>query len=142
MKPTLLPYPFLFVVLLASSCLAQKVPVIMQAPISTNADEIALRFRKSLGDEITLSGRFYFWTGKNDDLPPNGVRIRLSSIQVKLQNGDGLGSAIYVEAERLSSRDPGYCKVVSQQLLMIPKDFSVADDTRAFLAEVERVLEK
>ncbi len=114
----------------------------MQAPISTNADEIALRFRKSLGDEITLSGRFYFWTGKNDDLPPNGVRIRLSSIQVKLQNGDGLGSAIYVEAERLSSRDPGYCKVVSQQLLMIPKDFSVADDTRAFLAEVERVLEK
>jgi hypothetical protein len=134
MKPKLWPYPFLFAVLLvASSCLAQKVPVIMQADAGTNTDPIALRFSRSLADEITLSGRFYLWTGKNDSLPP---------IQITLHNGSDLGSAICVEAERPSSRDPGYNKLVSQHMLMIPKDSSVADNTRAFLAEVERGLEK
>jgi hypothetical protein len=143
MKPKLWPYPFLFAVLLvASSCLAQKVPVIMQADAGTNTDPIALRFSRSLADEITLSGRFYLWTGKNDSLPPNGVLISVASIQITLHNGSDLGSAICVEAERPSSRDPGYNKLVSQHMLMIPKDSSVADNTRAFLAEVERGLEK
>src|ERR1700687_185609 len=125
MKTKLRPYPFLFAVLLvASSCLAQKVPVIMQADAYTNADPIALRFSKSLADEITLSGRFYFWTGKNDSLPPNGVLISVASIQIS-----DLSSAICVEAERPSSRDPGYNKLVSQHMLVIPKDSSVADNT-------------
>src|SRR5208282_666274 len=113
--------------LIASNCLAQNVPVSMQAPASTNDDQTALRFSKSLSDEIQLSGKFYLWTGKYYDLPPNGVRIMVRSIQVTLRNGDELGSAIFVEAERPSGKDLGYYKVVSEQLWMIPKDSSVAD---------------
>jgi hypothetical protein len=127
--------------LLASNCVAQKVPVSMQAPASTNDDQTSLRFSKSLADEIQLSSRFYLWTGKYD-LPPNGVRIMVRSIQVKLHNGNELGSAIFVEAERPSGKDPGYYKVVSEQLWMIPKDGSVADETRGFLAEVDRAREQ
>lgn len=114
----------------------------MQAPIETNADEIALKFSKSLADDITLSGRFYYWTEKNSNLPSNGVLVSVRSTHVKLQNGDDLGAAICVEAARPSNKDPGYYKVFSAQLMMIPKDVSVGDYTRAFLADVERHLEK
>lgn len=143
MKTKLWPYAFVFgALLIASNCLAQKVPVSMQAPASTNDDRTALRFSKSLADEIQLSGRFYLWTGKYYDLPPNGVRIMVRSIQVKLRNGNELGSAIFAEAERPSDKDPGYYKVVSEQFWMIPKDDSVADETRGFLAEVDRALKQ
>lgn len=139
MKTKLWNCVFVFgAVLLASNCLAQKVPVSMQAPASTNDDQTALRFSKSLADEIQLSSRFYLWTGKY--LPSSGVRIMVRSIQVKLQNGDELGSAIFVEAEHPSSKDPGYYKVVAEQFWMIPKGDSVGDQTRGFLAEVDRAL--
>ena len=141
MKTKLWNCAFVFcAVLFVSNCLAQKVPVSMQAPASTNDDQAALRFSKSLADEIQLSSRFYLWTGKYYDFPPNGVRIMVRSIQVKLQNGNELGSAIFVVAERPSSKDPGYYKVVSEQLWMIPKDDSVGNQTRGFLAGVDQAL--
>src|SRR5580698_9409236 len=90
-KSRLYVFPF-GIVLLASNCLAQKVPVSLVAPASTNDDQTALRFSKSLADEIQLSGRFQLWTGKDYDLPPNGVRIMVRSVQVKLRGGNELGS--------------------------------------------------
>jgi len=128
--------------LLASNCLAQKIPVSMQSPVAVNDDQTAIKFSKSLADEIQLSGKFYFWTGKYYDLPPSGLRIMVRSIQITLRNGNELGSAIFVTAERPSGKDPGYYKVVSAQLWMIPKDDSVADQTRDFLAGVSRALEQ
>jgi hypothetical protein len=143
MKPNLWRFAFMFgAILLTANCLAQKVPVSLQAPASTNDDQTALRFSKSLADEIQLSGKFYLWTGKYYDLPPNGMRIMVRSIQVELRSGAALGSAIFVDAERPSVKDPGYYRVVSEQLWMIPKDDSVADQTRGFLAEVDRALER
>lgn len=68
-------------------------------------DATALRFSRSIADEIQLSGRFYFFTGKNYDLPPSGVRITVRSIELKLRSGTELGSAIFVEAERPSGKD-------------------------------------
>jgi len=125
---------------LASNCLAQRIPVSIQTPVDLSDDQTANRFSKSLSDEIQLSGKFYYWTGKYYDLPPNGVRIMVRSVQVTLRNGSVLGSAIFATAERASARDPGYYKVVSEQLWMIPKDDSVADETRGFLADVDRKL--
>ncbi len=143
MKTKLWPSAFVFCasVLLAVNCLAQKVPVSMQGHGRLNEDQTALRFSKSLSDEIELSSGFYLWTGNYSDFPPNGVRIMVRSIQVKLRNGNELGSAIFVEADRPSTKDPGYYKVVSEQTWMIPKDDSVADETRGFLAELSRALE-
>ena len=66
------------------------------------------------------------------ELPPNGVVITVRSIQVKLANGGELGSAVFVEAERPSGKDPGYYKEVTQSMKMIPKNDSVADETRSF----------
>ncbi len=143
MKSKLWPCAFVFgaSVLLAADCLAQKVPATMQASVNLNEDRTALRFSRSLADEIQLSGKFYLWTGNSDALPPNGVRIMVRSIQVKLSKGSELGSAIFVEADRPSAKDPGYYKVVSEQMWMIQKDDSVADETRGFLAKVDRALE-
>jgi hypothetical protein len=128
--------------LLASNCLAQKVPVVIQSSVNLNDDQTATRFSKSLSDEVQLSGKFYYWTGKYYDLPANGVRIMVRSKQIKLSNGDELGSAIFVEADRPSGKDPGYYRVLFEQFSMIPKDHSVADSTRGFLAEVDRALEQ
>jgi len=145
MKPTLWSHAFVFVaLLLASNCLAQKVPVAVQSPVgmSMNNDQTSLRFSKSLADEIQLSGKFYFWTGKYYDLPPSGVRITVRAIPVTLRNGNELGSAIFIEAERPSGKEPGYYKILSEEMWMIPTDGSVSDDTRGFLAEVDRALER
>lgn len=143
MKTKLWPYAFVFgALLIAPNCLAQKVPIVMQAPPSVNNDQTALRFSRSLSDEIQLSARFYLWKTGKDDLPPNGVRITVMLVQVRLRNGDELGSAIFVKAERPSAKEGGYYKVVSEILQMIPKDNPVADETRGFLAEVDRALEK
>jgi hypothetical protein len=144
MKTKLCHYAIVFgALLLASNCLAQKVPVILEGSASLNDDQTALRFSRSLSDEIQLSGGFYLWKiAKNGDLPPSGVRITVRSIQIRLHKGDEMGSAIFVEAERPSGKDPGYYKVVSELLSMIPKDGSVADETRSFLATVARALER
>jgi len=134
---------FVFCALLfASNCLAQKVPVMMGAPASVNEDPTAVRFSKSLADEIQLSGKFHLWTGKLSELPPNGVVITVRSSQVKLASGSELGSAIFVEAERPSGKDPGYYKEVTESVEFIPKNDSVADETRSFLAAVGRALEQ
>jgi hypothetical protein len=132
---------FVFVALFfASNGLAQKVPVSMVADASVNDDQTTLRFSQSLADEIQLSGNFYMWPGKV--LPQNGVRITVKSIRITLKNGNELGSAIFIEAECPSGKDPGYFRVVSAQLMMIPKDASVADETRSFLASVDRELKR
>jgi hypothetical protein len=79
------------------------------------------------------------WTGKHD-LPPEGMRISVRSIQVKNGNGDELGSAIFSSAERASGKDSGYYKELSANLWMFPKDHSVADQTRSLLADADRAL--
>jgi hypothetical protein len=127
--------------LIAVSSLAQKVPVVIQAPVDTNQDQTAIKFSRSLSDEIQLSAQFYYWQGK-DDLPPNAVRIMVRSIKVQLDKGSELGSAIFVEADRPSTKDPGYYKVIAEQRFMIPKNVSVADETRGFLADVDRNLKR
>jgi len=114
----------------------------MGAPASVNEDPTAVRFSKSLADEIQLSGKFHLWTGKLSELPPNGVVITVRSSQVKLASGSELGSAIFVEAERPSGKDPGYYKEVTESVEFIPKNDSVADETRSFLAAVGRALEQ
>jgi hypothetical protein len=112
----------------------------MQSPGSLNGDQTALKFSRSLGDEIQLSGKFYFWAQNSEDLPPDGLVILVRSVQVKLSDGTAIGFAIFVEADRRSTKDPGYHKVVSEQMWMMPKDESPADETRSFLAEVDRSL--
>jgi hypothetical protein len=135
-------FMFCVTLLLSAKCSAQKVPVVMQAPRSVNEDRTALRFSKSISDEIQLSGKFYLWTRDSSEFPLSGVRIIVRSIQVKLKTGEELGSAIFVEADRASVKDPEYSKVVLEEMWMIPKDDSVADQTRGFLAELNRILER
>jgi hypothetical protein len=125
----------------ATSALAQKVPVRMEAPTTVNDDPIALRYSTSLSDEIQLSGKFYLWTGTALNFPSNGIRILLRSLPVRVAGGRVIGSVIFVEADHYSNKDPGYYKVVSEQMWMIPTDDSVAEETRGFLASVSRELE-
>jgi hypothetical protein len=125
----------------ATNALAQKVPVRMEAPTTVNADPMALRYSTSLSDEIQLSGKFYLWTGTDSSLPANGIRILLRSLPVRITGGRVIGSVIFVEADHCSAKDPGYYKVVSEQMWMIPTDDSVAEETRGFLASVSRVLD-
>jgi hypothetical protein len=128
-------------VLLAPSCLAQKVPVSIVA--STGAeDPTGLRFSRSLADEIQLSATFYEWPGRVSGLPSNGVLIHVTSIDVRLQNGQDLGSAVVVRAERPSAIEPEYYKFLSEQAWMILKDGPVTDLIRSVLAEVERQMSK
>jgi hypothetical protein len=107
-----------------------------------NEDQTAVRFTKSLSDEIQLSGKFYYWDGKSSEFPANGVTITVRSVQVKFETGEVVGSAIFVEASLASGKDPDYSKVVAERIWMIPKDDPVGDDTRSFLAEVNRRLER
>ena len=124
----------------ATPSMAQKVPVSMQARYLVDEDKTAVKFSQSLADEIQLSGKFSLWTGKLSQLPSVGVCIIVRSIQVKTTNGEELGSAIFVEADRSSGKDPGYFKVIRETMWMIPKDGSVADATRGFLTEVDKKL--
>src|SRR5439155_24025050 len=129
-------------VVLAANCLGQKVPVMIQRSFLTD-DQAAAKFANSLSDEIQLSGKF-FESGNLANpvrVPTNGVRIVVRPMPVKLLDGNELGSAIFVEADRPSAKDPGYYKGVTEQTWMIPKDGSVADQTRRFVAEVDRVLD-
>jgi hypothetical protein len=114
----------------------------MVATAHENGDQTALRFSGSLSDEIQLSGKFYLWNRHGSDVPPSGIRIMVTSIQVQLRNGDDLGSAIFVEATRPSAKDPGYYKFIAAQSWMIQKNGSVGDITRAFLADVDRKLNR
>ena len=129
-----------FYSLLTNTCLAQKIPVLMEAPDVVNNNSTALRFSSSLADQIQLSGKFYLWTGKESELPRIGVRLLLRAVPVKMDDGSDIGSAIFVEADHLSAKDPGYYKSVAEQMWMIPKDDSVADDTLKFLADLDRAL--
>lgn len=127
--------------LLACTLAAQKVPVSMVATGYENEDRTALRFSRSLSDEIQLSGKFYLWTENDSALPANGIRIRITSIQVKLRTGNDLGSAIFVQMLLPSAIDPGYDKLVAWNRWLITNDSSVAEITRSFLADVDRIVE-
>jgi hypothetical protein len=121
--------------LFTPACFAQKVPVSILAPTEVKDDDIALKFTRSLSDEIQLSGKFYSWSGPDADLPQNGVRIFMMSVKV----GDS-GSAIFAEATGPGAKDPGCYKRIAAEMWFIPRDVSVADDTRGFLAYVDRKL--
>jgi hypothetical protein len=127
-----------FGVLLAPSCFAQKVPVSVVESTGVNEDPTGLRFARFLSDEIQLSATFYPWPGRVSGLPSNGVLIHVTSIDVRLQNGQDLGSVIVVRADRPSANDPDYYKFLSEQAWLILKDGSVTDLIRSFLAEVDR----
>jgi hypothetical protein len=124
----------------AAATKAQRVPVDMQARYA-GEDITAIRFSQALADEIQLSLKFSLWTGKLFELPSNGICITVRSVQVKMTDGKELGSAIFVEAERPSGKDPGYFKVIRETMWMIPKDGSVTDVARGFLADVDKRLE-
>jgi hypothetical protein len=125
----------------ATASMAQRVPVSMQARY-LGEDITAVRFSQALTDQIQLSGKFSLWTGKLSELPSDGIYITVRSIQVKKTDGEELGSAIFVEADRPSGKDPGYFKVIRETMWMIPKGGSVDDATRGFLAEVDKELER
>ena len=143
MKMRLRPFSLVFAVaiLFSADCFAQKIPVVIEALTTTNQDQTAMRVSKSLSDEIQLSGKFYYWTGKSSEFPANGVRIVLRSVQVKLTSGAVEGSAIFFQATLASSKDPGYYKVITEQVWFIPNGDPIADDVRSFLATVDRKLE-
>lgn len=122
-------------------CAAQKVPIILEAPAYVNKDETALRFSKSLSDEIQLSGRFYLWSGSSA-LPPGGLRITVRSVPVTPNHTQELGSALFVVASQPSTKEQGYFKEVSEQMMWIPKGAPVGDETRSFLASVAKALER
>ena len=132
----------LFLTISSGLCVAQKVPVSMTAPTYVNKDQTALRFSNSLADEIKLSGKFYLWSPRPATaLPPDGVVITIRAIPVKSDSGQELGSALYVEASQPSRKTPEYFKEVSEQLMWIPKDAPVGDESRSFLASVATALE-
>jgi hypothetical protein len=124
----------------ATASMAQKVPVSIQARYLVNEDKTAVKISQSLADEIQLSAKFSLWAGKLSELPSNGVCIFVRSIQVKTTNGEELGSAIFIEADRPSGKDPGYFKIIRETMWMIPEDGSVADVARGFLADVDKKL--
>lgn len=128
--------------LLPTISFAQKVPVSMTAPAYVNKDQTAIRFSRSLADEIKLSGKFYLWSPKTPTLlPPGGIEIAVRAIPVKLDSGRELGSALYIQARQPSRTDREYFKEVSEQMLWIPKGAPVGDETRSFLASVATALE-
>ena len=104
-------------------------------------DITAIRFSQALTNEIQLSLKFSLWTGKLSELPSDGICITVRSVQVKMADGKELGSVIFVEADRPSGKDPGYFKVIRETMWMIPKDGSVIDAARGFLADVDKRLE-
>ena len=121
----------------ATASMAQRVPVSMQARY-VGDDVPAIKFSQALTDEIQLSEKFSLWTGKLSELPVDGIVITVRSVQVKKTDGEELGSVIFVEADRPSSKDPGYFKIIRETMWMIPKDGSVDDATRSFLADVDK----
>jgi hypothetical protein len=123
--------------LLGSGCLAQKIPVVITAPSYVNEDQTAMRFTKSLADDIQLSGKFYYWKDFKN-APLSCIQIAVRSIQIKLDNGVAVGSAIFVEAERPSAKEPGYNREIAEQMFYFPTDAPVADETHSFLASVDR----
>jgi hypothetical protein len=135
-------HAFLFGVLLAPSCLGQKVPVSIVASASGNEDPTGLRFSSSLSHEIQLSEKFYEWPGRISGLPSNGVLIHMTLIDVRLKNGEDLDSAIVIRADRPSANDPEYYKLVSEHAWMILRDGDVTDLIRSFLAEVDTEMTK
>ena len=125
----------------APASMAQRVPVSMQTR-HVGDDITGIRFSQALTDDIQLSLKFSLWTGKLSELPSDGICITVRSVQVKMTDGKELGSVIFVEAERASGKDPGYFKVITETMWMIPKDGSVADATHSFLADVDKKLER
>ena len=76
-------------------CFAQKVPVSVVESTGVNeGTRLDYGFGRSLSDEIQLSATFYQWPGRVSGLPSNGVLIHVTSINVRLQNGQDLGSVI------------------------------------------------
>lgn len=124
----------------ATSAMAQRVPVNMQARYVPE-DITAIRFSHALTDEIQLSLKFSLWTGKLSELPLDGISITVRSVQVKMTDGKELCSVLFIEADRPSGKDPGYLKVLKETMWMIPKDGSVTDVARGFLADVDKRLE-
>jgi hypothetical protein len=72
--------------------------------------------------------------------PANVVCITVNAVTVKLDDETYLGVAI-VAAERPSAKEPGYFKHLLTNEWAIPAAAPVADQTRSFLADLDRVLE-
>jgi hypothetical protein len=125
---------------LAAHCFSQKTPVVITSSTSgIEKNEMAMKFTKSLSDEVQLSGKFYYWISDSKALPPGGIEIKVHSIPVELTGAGAAGAAIFVEAVTFCPKDRAYSRTVNEQMFVFPRDASVADHTRGFLAEVDRL---
>ena len=120
------------------------IPVRLRLFENVQNDQTTRIFLKSLEDEIQGSGKFYL--SLSSDLPPNGIRVTIRSVQVKLAGGEELGSAIFIEADRPIDKESGqYTSArsnrfaeMSEQMWMLPKDGSATDQIRGFLSDLDK----
>jgi hypothetical protein len=132
MKGNLWLVALLLSLVCVAPCAAQ-VPVSLQAP---DKDDVGQRFFTSLQSEIRLSNKFYLWGGSPIDLPQEGIGITLITVEVKLQNGQLIGSAVVAIATHPSEKDRGADRLIHIVSWFIPKEQSVADITRNYLASL------
>jgi hypothetical protein len=102
---------------------------------------------QALGAQIQGSGKFYL--SLSSELSPNAIRITLRSIQTTSTSGEGSGSAIFVEADHPTDKDPThYTSVfsngfseISEKMWMVSKDDAAIDgEAAAFLSDLDSSL--
>jgi hypothetical protein len=123
--------------LLVVNCFSQKIAVTITGPSDINDNKIATKFSQSLSDEIQLSGKFYYRMG--DKAATDEIEVRIHPIRVEFTDGGSAGTAIYVEALTFCPKDRAYSRTFADARFFFPPDASVADYTRSFLADVDRL---
>jgi len=121
--------------------MGQAIPIRVVMAAEPN-NEVALRFKTAIENNIELSERFSLWTGAPFDLPKNGILIEMHSIQLDLKNGDRTGAAVLIEALQPSPTERGYFKNRYLEMWSIGKDDSVSETALNFLVSMRRELAK
>jgi hypothetical protein len=120
---------------------AAPIPVKVFAVSHDQHDHGTSAYEKAVRDQVSKMPAYKLWTGSPKDFPKNGIFIDIQGIDVLDSNEAVIGSAVIATASVQSKKEPGYSRVLVQNLLEIIADGDdVADEAAELLADINRRL--
>jgi hypothetical protein len=117
----------------------EPIPVKIFVVSHNQQDHGTAAYEHAVRDQLGKMPRYKLWTGSPKAFPKNGILIDIQGIDVLDANEAVIGSALIATASMQSPKEPGYSRVLVQNLLEVVSGADdVADEAGEFVESVNR----
>jgi hypothetical protein len=117
---------------------AEPIPVKIFVVAHDQQDHGTATYAAAVRKHLSEMPKYKPWTGSPKAFPKNGILIDIQGIDIHSKDDDVLGSAVIATVSVKSQTEPGYSKVLLENLLEVAAD----DDGEDMAAELLEAMDR